>query len=157
MQIPSIGVTDEMKFHHGCFVLWILIAICAALASAATELSFNSTINATFTNADPNGTTPSPAHPSVHLLTTVPLPGRAGELDRSSAAFGQKAESPLDGSTPPTTDNNGDAFRTATPPPGDAISLNTDTMADDYPMSIKVSTEAQPAPSVQPVPMSEGK
>lgn len=149
MQIPSIGMTDEMKFHHECFVLWILIVICAALTSATTELSFNSTINATSTNAEP-GTTPSPAHPSVHLPTTVPMRVRAGELDRSPAAFGRNAGSPLDGSTsptPPTTDDN-DTLRTATPSPGDAISLNTD---------IEVTTEAQPAPTVQPVPMSEGK
>lgn len=154
MQIPSIGMTDQMKFYHGCYVLRILIAICAALASATTELSFNSTINATSVNAERDSTTLSPAHPSIHLPTT------AGELDRNSTAFSQKAGVPLDGSASPvpqTTDDNGNNLGTATSTPGYAMSLNTGTTEGYYPKVLEVSTEAQPALSTQPVPMSEGK
>lgn len=154
MQIPSVGMTDEMKFHPGCFLLWILFTFCAALENATTELSFNSTTNSTSTNAEPDGPTPSPAHPSARPLTTG-----SGEPDRSSA-FWQKSGFPLDGSTSPTpltTDDEGGTFRTVTPPPGDATSLTTGPMEDQDPQLIGVSTVVQPAPSVQPGPKSEGK
>lgn len=166
MRIPSIIMTNEMKFR-GCFLIWILIAICSHLTNATAEPGSNSTINDTFANVEPDGT-PSPTHPFTHPPNTVTLRGRGGQLDPLPTAMGREAGYPLDEPPPPTAwDNstegkgNGEPLRSASPPPADA------TIEDVYPNFINstmnksealaVGREAQPATTVQPGPPSGGK
>lgn len=163
-----------MKFHHGSFLIWTLIVICARLVNATAELGSSPTS----TNVEPDGT-PSPTHPFTHLLTTVPP---RGELDPIPTASEREAgysldlsPSPTTGVIPtdgevfrskitlPTTEDNGEPFRGARPSPG---GVNTDTIEDDYPNFINstmnksealaVGKETQPETTVQPVPSSEG-